>query len=297
MFGKLLISLILWLLAFPSAIIAQDNLASEELGADSIQSKLEIEARLDQFRLDIEDMYMVLRMDLNDVDDIATYKTLASTLSQRMKRLDQAYNALDVKWNTYYQAQQLEIAADENLMELVAVIEAQKQIVRDSIDAKSQEVQAIIKFVDADDFIISQVSIYKGLYKKAFRLSLVKKLAPQLEKVKAKEQVIFTELQTNYDQAKAACEVVPSLTPRMEVVEEQFVIMKSVSEKVQALEFKPYVQRVKDYLLGLAAVAIIMMFLNSIYSKFKAYRDKIASMKKYNDMLEKNGNATNYPTI
>lgn len=297
MFGKLLISLILWLLAFPSAIIAQDDLASEELGADSIQSKLEIEARLDQFRLDIEDMYMVLRMDLNDVDDIATYKTLASTLSQRMKRLDQAYNALDVKWNTYYQAQQLEIAADENLMELVAVIEAQKQIVRDSIDAKSQEVQAIIKFVDADDFIISQVSIYKGLYKKAFRLSLVKKLAPQLEKVKAKEQVIFTELQTNYDQAKAACEVVPSLTPRMEVVEEQFVIMKSVSEKVQALEFKPYVQRVKDYLLGLAAVAIIMMFLNSIYSKFKAYRDKIASMKKYNDMLEKNGNATNYPTI
>ncbi len=297
MFGKLLISLILWLLAFPSAIIAQDNLASEELGADSIQSRLEIEARLDQFRLDIEDMYMVLRMDLNDVDDIATYKTLASTLSQRMKRLDQAYNALDVKWNTYYQAQQLEIAADENLMELVAVIEAQKQIVRDSIDAKSQEVQAIIKFVDADDFIISQVSIYKGLYKKAFRLSLVKKLAPQLEKVKAKEQVIFTELQTNYDQAKAACEVVPSLTPRMEVVEEQFVIMKSVSEKVQALEFKPYVQRVKDYLLGLAAVAIIMMFLNSIYSKFKAYRDKIASMKKYNDMLEKNGNATNYPTI
>ncbi len=297
MLRKLLISLILWFVACPCAMLAQDKISQEEYELDSIQTRLEIEARLNQFKDNLDEIYTVINLDLDDFDDVGIFKAVAPTLLERMKRIDQTYNALDVKWNTYYQAQQLEIAADENLMELVAVIEAQKQTVRDTIDVKSQKIDAISKFVSADEYIISQVGVYKKLYKKAFRLSLIQKLAPQLEKVKAKEQVVFTSLQASYDQAKASCQVVPALNSRMEVLEEQFVIMKSVSEKVQALEFKPYIQRIKDYLLGLAAVSIIMMFLNSLYSKFKAYKEKVASMKKYNDMLEKNGKATQYPII
>jgi len=278
-------------------MLAQDKISQEEYELDSIQTRLEIEARLNQFKDNLDEIYTVINLDLDDFDDVGIFKAVAPTLLERMKRIDQTYNALDVKWNTYYQAQQLEIAADENLMELVAVIEAQKQTVRDTIDVKSQKIDAISKFVSADEFIISQVGVYKKLYKKAFQLSLIQKLAPQLEKVKAKEQVVFTSLQASYDQAKASCQVVPELNSRMEVLEEQFVIMKSVSEKVQTLEFKPYIQRIKDYLLGLAAVSIIMLFLNTLYSKFKAYREKVASLKKYNDMLEKNGKATQYPII
>ena len=156
---------------------------------------------------------------------------------------------------------------------------------------------AIAKFASADKFIISHVDVYKKLYTKAYKLSLLKKFGPMLEKVKAKEQVVFGELQTNFEQAKAASELVPTLNTRMETLDEQYVIMKSVSEKVQALEYKPWMQRIKDYVMGLAAVAIILMFVNGIWSKFKAYKDKAANLKKYNDMLKNNGKDTTYPTI
>ena len=128
-------------------------------------------------------------------------------------------------------------------------------------------------------------------------MSLVKQLGPKLEKVKAKEQILFTELQNNYNLAKSACELVPSLSKRMEILDEQYVIMKSVSEKVQALEYKPFIQRIKDYVLGLACVAVILLFLNGMWAKFKAYREKVASMKKYSDMMKNNGKETTYPTI
>ena len=191
----------------------------------------------------------------------------------------------------------MDIANDEELMNKVAGLEALKQTVKDTLDSKTLSVESIIKFADADKFIISQVAVYKNLYQKAYRLSLLKKLAPQLEKVKAKEQLVFTELQTHYDQAKASCEVVPVLSKRMTVLDEQYVVMKSVSEKVQALEYKPFIQRVKDYVLGFAAVAIILMFFNMSMAKFKAYRDKVNNLGKYKNMLDNQGKGTNYPTI
>ena len=99
------------------------------------------------------------------------------------------------------------------------------------------------------------------------------------------------------EQAKASCEVVSTLQPRFEVIDEQYIIIKSTSEKVQALEYKPWMQRIKDYVMGLAAVAIILMFLNGLWSKFKAYKEKAASLKKYNEMLNNNGKEKTYPTI
>ena len=83
----------------------------------------------------------------------------------------------------------------------------------------------------------------------------------------------------------------------MGTLDEQFVIMKSVSEKVQALEYKPFIQRVKDYVLGVAAVAIILLFLNGMMTRFKAYREKVANLKKFGDIMNNNGKDNTYPTI
>jgi isoleucyl-tRNA synthetase len=240
---------------------------------------------------------MVEQMKISLNDNVAISPTLVVTFQDRINYLNQSYNSLDVKWNTYYQASQLDIAADEELMEEVAKLEQLKQSVKDTLDLRTQQVDAIAKFASADKFIISHVDVYKKLYTKAYKLSLLKKFGPMLEKVKAKEQVVFGELQTNFEQAKAASELVPTLNRRMETLDEQYVIMKSVSEKVQALEYKPWMQRIKDYVMGLAAVAIILMFVNGIWSKFKAYKDKAANLKKYNDMLKNNGKDTTYPTI
>ena len=291
------IGLIVCLMLLPGLMKAQETASPEAVSPEVAQLKLEIETRLSQFSDELNQLFAVCQMPLSFDGNVEASQSLISAMEQRMNYLNQSYNTLDVKWNTYYQAQLMDIANDEDLMEKVASFEGQKQVVKDSLDAKTQAVEAVMKFVEADKYIISQVSIDKSSYKKAYQLSLLQKLAPQLEKVKAKEQIVFGELQKNYEQAKASTELVPTLSKRMDVLDGQFVIMKSVSEKVQALEYKPFVQRVKDYVLGFAAVAIILLFLNGILTKFNAYRDKVANLKKYKEMMNNQGQGTNYPTI
>ena len=273
------------------------TMPTQTLSPEAEAMQLEIASRLIQFSDELNQLLAVGKVNLTVDSEMGISQSIISAMEKRMQSLNQTYNQIDVKWNTYYQAQQMDIANSEDLMNMVARIEELKQTVKDTLDSKTQVVEAVANFAAADQFIISQVSVYKNLYSKAYKLSLIKQLAPKLEKVKAKEQLLFTELQNNYNQAKAACEIVPSLSKRMETLDEQYVIMKSVSEKVQTLEFKPFIQRVKDYVLGLACVAVILLFLNGMMTKYKSYREKVASMKKYNDMMKNNGKETTYPTI
>ena len=270
---------------------------TEMSSAEMEALKLEIEARLSQFSDDFLQLQLVGSMSLAPDAKLGVNKNFVSVLEGRMNTYNQRYNSLDVMWTTYTQAQQMDIANDDELMTMVANIEALKQSVKDTLDARAGMVKAISDFVNADQFIMSQVAVYKKLYKRAFKLSLLKKLAPQLEKAKAREQLVFEKLQASYDSAKAAAELVPSLQPRMNVLDEQFVVMKSVSDKVQALEYKPLFQRVKDYIMGLAAVSIILLFFSMMIAKYKAYKGKVANMKKMNEMINKQGKGTQYPMI
>ena len=223
-------------------VLAQENAVATDVAAapatspEDLALRVEIAARLNQFSDDLNQLMAVGKVNLSVDCMYGIPRTVVEAMEQRMQSMNQEYNKIDVKWNTYYQAQQMDIANSEDLMSMVATIEGLKQSVKDTLDAKTEAVESIAKFAAADQFILSQVNVYKNIYQKAFKLSLVQKLAPQLEKVKAKEQVLFTDLQTHYDEAKAACAVVPSLSPRMQTLDQQFVVMKSVSEKVQALE-------------------------------------------------------------
>jgi len=270
---------------------------AQTLSPEAEAMQLEIASRLIQFSDELNQLLAVGKVNLSVDSEMGISKSIISAMEKRMQSLNLTYNQIDVKWNTYYQAQQMDIANSEDLMSMVARIEELKQTVKDTLDSKTQVVEAVANFAAADQFIISQVSVYKNLYSKAYKLSLLKQLAPKLEKVKAKEQLLFTELQNHYNQAKAACEIVPSLSNRMEMLDEQYVIMKSVSEKVQALEFKPFIQRVKDYVIGLACVAVILLFMNGMITKYKSYKEKVANMKKYSEMMKNNGKETTYPTI
>ena len=303
--GLLTLTLSISLMAQEQAVpLKNENTAAaapaetpEEQSAEEQALKLEIEARLSQFSDDFLQLQLVGSMALTPDAKLGINKNFVSVLEGRMNTYNQRYNSLDVMWTTYTQAQQMDIANDDDLMTMVANIEALKQSVKDTLDAKAEMVKAISDFAAADQFIISQVAVYKKLYKRAFKLSLLKKLAPQLEKAKAREQLVFEKLQASYDSAKAAAELVPSLQPRMKVLEEQFVVMKSVSEKVQALEYKPLFQRVKDYIMGLAAVSIILLFFSMMIAKYKAYKGKLANMKKVTEMMNKQGQDTQYPMI
>ena len=305
MMGLLTLTLSVSLMAQQQAVPPQKGNAAAttpeenpaELSAAEQALILEIKSRLSQFSDDFQQLQMAENMSLDPDTKLDVNKNFVSVLEGRIKTYNQRYNSLDVMWTTYTQAQQMDIANDEDLMTMVANIEAKKQSVKDTLDAKTEMVKAISDFVEADQFIMSQVNVYKKLYKRAFKLSLLKKLAPQLEKAKAREQLVFEKLQASYNSAKAATELVPSLQPRMNVLDEQFVVMKSASEKVQALEYKPLFQRVKDYIMGLAAVAIILLFVSMMLTKYKAYKDKVANLKKVNEIMNKQGKDTQYPMI
>ena len=305
MMGLLTLTLSVSLMAQQQAVPPQKGNAAAttpeenpaELSAAEQALILEIKSRPSQFSDDFQQLQMAGSMSLDPDAKLGINKNFVSALEGRMNTYNQRYNSLDVMWTTYTQAQQMDIANDEDLMTMVANIEAKKQSVKDTLDAKTEMVKAISDFVEADQFIMSQVNVYKKLYKRAFKLSLLKKLAPQLEKAKAREQLVFEKLQASYNSAKAATELVPSLQPRMNVLDEQFVVMKSVSEKVQALEYKPLFQRVKDYIMGLAAVAIILLFVSMMITKYKAYKDKVANLKKVNEIMNKQGKDTQYPMI
>ena len=60
--------------------------------------------------------------------------------------------------------------------------------------------------------------------------------------------------------------------------------------------YKPLLQRLNDYLLGLAAVAMLLMFINMVQAKIKAARQVRKNMKQYQDAMNLNGK-DDYPTL
>ena len=166
----------------------------------------------------------------------------------------------------------------------------------DSIASKKIKCQALADFVDARQLLLSQDSTYKRLYKAALHYSLVPKLATKLEKVKATEQNLAGILQASYAKAQAAKEVIPMLNKQMPVLDEKYANLQVVSKKIQEMEYKPFIQRIKDYIIGLACIAILIMAFNMVIAKIQAARKARKSMMQYQDMLKKNGGG-NYPTI
>jgi hypothetical protein len=62
------------------------------------------------------------------------------------------------------------------------------------------------------------------------------------------------------------------------------------------MEYKPFIQRIKDYLIGMACVAILLLLMHLAVAKLQAARKVRKSMAQYQNMLNKNG-VGDYPTI
>ena len=186
------------------------------------------------------------------------------------------------------------MADNDDLLNKVAQIQQIRQAVADSMAARQQQYDQLTAFCKAEQMIYGNDKTYRQLYKQAAQLSLSPKLAGRLEKVKAEEQALFADIQTNYAQAKTAAEAFPGLKLRMKGMDSKFFELQSVSTKIQEMAYKPFIQRIKDYLFGLAAVAILLLFFNLMSSKLKVIkqaRDKAKSLK---DMAS---GQHNYPTI
>ena len=218
-------------------------------------------------------------------------------LSQKVQLLNSNYQSVVFRWSAFTQSEQVDIANSEYLMDLMTQTEQLKQSVGETLTLQQNKCSAITDFIEAEQFILSQDTVYKSLYRNALQLSLVKQLAPQLEKVKAEEQVLFAKLQSNYEKSKAAAQLVPQFSSRAAILDKQYFTLKAQSEKIQAMEYKPPIARIKDYLLGLACVSVILLFINMFLSKLQAAKKARQALKKQKELFGNKGNGEDYPTI
>jgi len=272
------------------------TLAQEEELEEGDTIYVDLTTRLEMFVDELDELRSVCQMPIMVSGSMPVSNSLVSVYTDRVAEISRTLDALNLRWDTFCRARQDEIAEDDELMDVIANFQELKQAVSDTIESKRKAVHALKDFAKADQQIISQVPVYKQLNRKAFELSLMSKLAPQLERLKSREQLMFADIEQNYAQAKAAVGLIPDLAPRMKIVEEQYIGLKSTSESIQAMEYKPLIQRLKDYLIGLAAVAIIIMFLNLAKSKYNSLKQARQNLKKYNEMMKK-GQGGDYPTI
>lgn len=217
-------------------------------------------------------------------------------LSSRLGILNISLQALDFRWNAFSQNRQTDIAASEFLMSLMTQVQQLRQTATDTIAAQQNRCNAIVDFIKAEQLIYSQDTVYKELYRKAKRLSLVKQQAPQLEKVKAQEQVLFAKLQASYEKSKTATQLIPQLAKRSERLDDQFFAIKALSTNIQSMKYEPPIQRIKDYLMSLAYVAVILIFINMVTTKLQAAKKARDMIKKQQDLFKKTNNE-DYPTI
>lgn len=268
-----------------SAAPAEEDLESTYMG---------IHERMLLFEEELNQLYALSRFQMNIDLEMPLNASLLDAISNRLNSLSNALNSFSVRWNTYSQSQQVYVADNDSLLNKVAQIQQMQQVVTDTLTVRQQQYEQLSTFSKAERFIWGQDKKYRKLYKDATKYSLSPKLASQLEKVKAEEANIFTEAQTFFTQAKAAAEAFPGLEVRMKGMEKKFIELQSVSTKIQEMAYKPFIQRIKDYLLGLAAVAILMMFLNLFGQKLKQIKAARDQAKKLKETMQ---GQHDYPTI
>ena len=282
---------IIFLCMLPSVAWAQgDVLTEEEL--DSTYADINEHMQLFQEELIQLNALSKFRMDIDM--EMPLTEPLLDVVSERLKALTSALNSFSTRWSTYSSAQQVYIADHDSLLNRVAVIQQMQQAVTDTLASRQQQRDNLVAFSTAEKFIWGQDKAYRALYKQAVTYSMSPKLAAKLEKTKAEEQTLTADVEKYFGQAKEAATAFPGLELRMKAMENKVFELQTVSAKIQEMAYKPFIQRIKDYLMRLACVATLLMGVNLLKSKLKVLKQTREQAKKMKEMM--NGQH-NYPTI
>ena len=286
----------LWLLfifvcMLPSVAWAQEEMSAEE-ELDSAYT--DINEHMELFQEELIQLNALCRFRMDIDMEMPLNEPLLDVVSERLKSLSLALNSFSTRWDTYSAAQQVYIADNDSLLNRAAVIQQMRQAVTDTLALRQQQRDQLVAFSTAEQFIWSQDKNYRQLYKKAVQYSATSMLAAKLEKVKAEEQALTADVNKYYSQAKEAATAFPGLQLRMEAMENKVFELQTVSAKIPEMAYKPFIQRIKDYLLGLACVAILLMGLNLLKSKLAMVKQARDQAKKLKGLT---GGQHNYPTI
>lgn len=209
----------------------------------------------------------------------------------QLRGIKRYVSAHDIKWTSFYEAEKDLLASDDDLLDQVAFYQETRQKTTVALEAREKALQQMADFVNAERTIAQHVKVYEKLYKDAFSYSLAEQLTPELEKVKAKDLLLMEDLNTQYEAAHQAAKDNKILSARWEKLDSHFIAIKSNSQQIQQLEYKPFLERIKDYVLSLAAVAILLMFVSFVWMRIKAFqtmRKAAEEAKKQRDLLNQN---------
>ena len=284
---------ILLLLCCLSVHLAAQEMTEEQQFSLQFQAEMrtqlnKLTSELDQIAYDTEKQTAITERDIRTAYNVRTMEAKAQSLNRRLQ-------ALNVRWDAFNASYLGFISENDTLMELMTQAQLLKQTLTDTIAAHQTKCLAIKDFLAAEQIILVQDTIYTKLYQQAFRLSFIQKLSPQLEKLKAQEQAYFIPIQEAYDKAKPAADAVPQLKDRATRLNEEFYALKTQSDKIQQMQYMPLLQRFKDYLTGLACVAIILLLINNVTAKWQAAKQQKEALEKQAELLKKQQNE--YPTI
>ncbi|MBO5705544.1 MAG: hypothetical protein J6S05_00840 [Bacteroidaceae bacterium] len=259
----------------------------------SLGSGIKAQTSGDSISFDMLELEGKLLLFVDKIDAISADVTYANL--EQLAKAEKEITSIDNKWNMFTQAYQLDIALDEKLLNLVTRYQEDKQQLTDTIQFLKHRLESFDAFMAAEIYIERQKEPYNKRLEEAKRYSQMEKLAPMLEKLKAKEQQFFAELEKNYEKAKEAAQTYDLLQDRMKKLEENYIELKIISDTIQATEYKPFIERIKDYLLSFAAVAIILMFINMVHAKIQSYKQLRKSAEEYKKALM--GNDEETPSI
>ena len=283
--------LIIFVYMLPSVAWAQEEMSAEE-ELDSAYT--DINEHMELFQEELIQLNALCRFRMDIDMEMPLNEPLLDVLSERLKSLSMAMNSFSTRWDTYSAAQQVYIADNDSLLNRAALIQQMRQAVTDTLALRQQQRDQLVAFSTAEQFIWGQDKNYRQLYKKAVQYSATPMLAAQLEKVKAEEQALTADVNKYYSQAKEAATTFPGLQLRMQAMENKVFELQTVSAKIQEMAYKPFIQRIKDYLMGLACVAILLMGLNLLKSKLALVKQARDQAKKLKGLT---GGQHNYPTI
>lgn len=213
----------------------------------------------------------------------------------QMESIHHFSDIIDTKWKGFMLLEQEVLSQDDSLMVLVSEYEQTRQQLTDSIAAREKTLQMYADFLRAEKFLSKHIKEYEKLINKAEIFSLTTKTAPQLEELKLREQMLYAEVQQHYDKAKEAAARDQKLQKRMAKIENEYIQIKTFSAKIQEAVYKPFIERIKDYLLSLACVAIMLMLLNMIIARIQAFKQARKAARDMKKMMESQNN--DIPTI
>lgn len=208
----------------------------------------------------------------------------------------QQFYKLNLKWTKYYfSIENLALEYDEVLNLVV------------QLDDKIKELEELINkrflfFKQEETFRKEQIELhnylkeYEDMEKTALALSLTKEGEDKLKKLKAKEEILFGDVSSKFMNMKSILNEYPEIEDAKENEMEQLYANISVkSQTIRSAEYKPFVERIKVYLYSLAAVSLILMFVNMIQTKISAAKALKENAKVLENLQKRNSNE--YPTI